>query len=203
MDRLDLSTVDSLQTLGDIYVSEDLPDLAARAYVRALDLVPEQPLARAVRAAETLAARGAMAHARAVIAHIRALRGEQMDEADRRKLLKLDARLGMAEGAGTAETARVLEEIVALDPLDGEALILLGQHHARANEPDRAIFYYERAASVEAFEASAKIHHAQVLVSLGRYGEAIPLLRRAQELQPRAEVARYLEQVERISKSRR
>jgi tetratricopeptide (TPR) repeat protein len=203
VEHLGLATVDSLHTLGDIYVSEDLPDLAARAYARALDRDLEQPLARVLRAAEVLAARGAMPQARAVITHLREARGARMDESERRKLLKLDARLGMAEGASTAETARVLEEIVALDPLDGEALILLGQHHARAGEPDRAIFCYERAASVEAFEARARIHHAQALVGLGRHAEALPLLRRAQELQPREEVARYLEQVERVSKARR
>ena len=41
------------------------------------------------------------------------------------------------------EAAAVLEQIVALDPLDGEALILLGQHYARIEQPERAIFYYE------------------------------------------------------------
>ncbi len=203
VDRLGMATVDSQHTLGDIYVSEELPDLAARAYMRALDLEPGQPLARQLRSAETLAARGALPQAREVIAHARALGDEQLEESDRRKLLKLDARLSMAEGAGTSETVRVLEEIVALDPLDGEALILLGQHYSRQGEPDRAIFYYERAASLEAFEVKAKVHHAQVLVGMSRYTEAIPLLRRAQELKPREEIARYIEQVERIAKSRR
>jgi tetratricopeptide (TPR) repeat protein len=59
--------------------------------------------------------------------------------------------------------------------------MLLGQHYARQNEPDRAMLYYERAASIDAFEAHAKVRHAQVLVTLGRYADAIPLLRRAQE----------------------
>jgi len=81
--------------------------------------------------------------------------------------------------------------------------MLLGQHHARQGEPDRAILYYERAASVAACEVQAKIRHAQVLVGLGRYGEAVPLLRRAQEIKPRDDIARYLEQVERIAKARR
>jgi Flp pilus assembly protein TadD len=126
-----------------------------------------------------------------------------MEEADRRKLLKIEARLSMAEGAGSAETAAVLEEIIQLDPLDGEALMLLGQHYSRQNEPDKAIFYYERAASLEAFEANAKVRHAQILVGLGRYADALPLLRRAQEVKPRDDIARYLEQVERIVKARR
>jgi Flp pilus assembly protein TadD len=104
---------------------------------------------------------------------------------------------------GGAEAAEVLEEIVALDPLDGEALMLLGKHHVQQGEPDRAIFYYERAASLEAFEAEARIRHAQVLVGMARYAEAIPLLRRAQQVKPRDEIARYLDQVERIARSQR
>jgi Flp pilus assembly protein TadD len=126
-----------------------------------------------------------------------------MGDADRRKLLKLEARLSMVDGDSSIETVRVLEEIVKLDPLDGEALMLLGRHYSGQNEPDRAIFYYERAESLDAFEAGAKIRHAQTLVGMGRYAEAVPLLRRAQEIKPHDDVARYLEQVERIAKTRR
>ena len=35
---------------------------------------------------------------------------------------------------------------------------------------------------------------------MGRYAEAVPLLRRAQEVKPHDDIARYLEQVERIAK---
>lgn len=35
-----------------------------------------------------------------------------------------------------------------------------------------------------------------------RYAEAVPLLKRAQEINPRDDVARYLEQVERIARAR-
>ncbi|MCI0586087.1 MAG: tetratricopeptide repeat protein [Planctomycetes bacterium] len=203
VDRLGKATVDSLQTLGDIYASESLMDLAARAYRRSIDVDPNQPLSRPLRSAEVLAARGAVTEARQVASHIRETWGKRLEEADRRRLLKLEARLSMAEGAGSAETAGLLEEIVKIDPLDGEALMLLGQHYSRQNEPDRAILYYERAASLEAFEANAKVRHAQVLVGLGRFSEAVPLLRRAQEAGPREDVARYLDQVERIARARR
>jgi tetratricopeptide (TPR) repeat protein len=200
---LDKATVDSLQTLGDIYVSENLPDLAARAYRRSIDIDPKQPVARPLHDAELLASRGALAQARLLAARIHEAFDATLDEIDRRKELKLEARLSMAEGVDDDATAGVLDEIVKLDPLDGEALMLLGQHYAKKNEPDRAIFYYERAESVESCEANARIRHAQVLIGMGRYSDAIPLLRRAHEIKPREDIARYLEQVERIAKARR
>ena len=203
LDRLGKSTVDGLFTLGDIYLTENLPDLSAGAYRRAMDADPKQPIARSLRAAEVLAARNAIPQARATTAHVHEVWGSGIEENDRRKLLKLEARLSMADGGGTQETAEVLEEIVKLDPLDGEALMLLGQHYGRQNQPDRAILYYERAASLDAYEVNAKIRHAQILVGQARYGEALPLLRRAQEVRPREDIARYLEQVERLAKARR
>ena len=38
---------------------------------------------------------------------------------------------------------------------------------------------------------------------MGRFQDAIPLLRRVQEIKPREDIARYLEQVERIARSQR
>ncbi len=203
VERLGKATAESLSTLGDIYQSENLLDLASGAYVRAMDADPKQPLARPLRSAEILAAHGAVEQAQELAAHIHKLWDAQMEDGDRRKLLKLEARLSMANGGGNEETVKVLEEIIKLDPLDGEALMLLGQHYSRHNEPDRAILDYERAESIEAFEVRAKVSHAQVLVGMGRYADALPLLRRAQELKPRDDIARYLEQVERIAKSKR
>jgi tetratricopeptide (TPR) repeat protein len=203
---LGASTVDSLQTLGDLYITEGLPDLAASAYVRAIEADADQPPARSLRAVEVLAARNAMPQARLLAQRIHQAWDQRLEEADRRRLLKLEARMSMADGNGTAESAAVLEEIIRLDPLDGEALMLLGQHYARVgtehHDPDKAIFYYERAQSLEAYEASARFAHAHVLVGMGRYADAIPLIRRAQEIKPRDDVARYLEQVERIARGR-
>ena len=56
--------------------------------------------------------------------------------------------------------------------------------------------------SLEKFEADAKVRHAQLLVGQRKYAEALPLLRRAQELKPREDVQKFLEQVERFAKSR-
>jgi tetratricopeptide (TPR) repeat protein len=203
VDRLGKATPDTLHTLGDIYVTEDLMDMAAGAYQRALERDGSQPVGKSLRAAEGLAARGALPQAKLVASRIRDLRLDGMEDADRRRLLKLEARIAMADGAGDDAAVQILDEIVKLDPLDGEALMLLGQHYQRTGASDRAIFYYERAANIGAFEVNAKVRHAQVLVGMGRFADAVPLLRRAQEIKPQESIARYLEQVERIARSKR
>jgi tetratricopeptide (TPR) repeat protein len=196
------ANVESLNTLGDIYLSENLMELAAGAYQRAIDTDLQQALARPLKSVEMLASRGGNAQARSVVKHIHEVLEKGMTEDDRRKLLKLDARLSLAEGKGDAEGIKVLEELVKLDPLDGEALLLIGQQYALNNEPDRAIFYYERAGNLEAFELKAKLRHAQILVSKSKYAEALPLLRRVQALKPQDDVQKYLEQIERLAKGR-
>ncbi len=202
VDRMGRATVQALNTLGDIYVNEGMWDLAARAYRRALEKDPGQAVARPLRNVEILAQRGALEQANGLVADVKRVAGDRLDAADRKKLLKLEARVAVAEGAGD-EAAAVLEEIVALDPLDGEALLLLGQHYARIEQNEKALFYFERAQSLEGFEADARVRHAQLLVSQARYGEAVPLLKRAQEIKPREDVARYLEQVERAARAAR
>jgi len=201
VDRLGKSTPDSLNTLGDIYVNDELYDLAVDTYIRAMEKDPGVGSTRAIRAAKSLTSRGASGPTKRLVEKIEDIHTGRLSAAERKDLLKLRARLAVAEGAGEEE-ARVLEEIVELDPLDGEALILLGQHQARAGDVERAIFWYERAASIEAFEADAKVRHAQLLVGKGRYAEALPLLRRAQTILPRENIQQYLEQVERVAQSR-
>jgi len=201
VDLLGKSTVKSLNMLGDIYINEELYEMAVKSYIRAMEKNTQQSIESPIRAAKVLTARGALKAARHLIERIEVLNDNQLQTDDQKDLLKLRARLAVAEGAGDEE-ARILEEIVALDPMDGEALLLLGQHANRNGDIEKAVFYYERAAGIEKFEADAKIRHAQLLIRQRKYKEALPLLRRAQKLKPRDEVRKYMEQVEHLAKSR-
>ncbi len=199
--RMGKATAASLNMLGDIYINEELFDLAVDCYVEAMQKKPDQRPDRAIRAAKVLTARAAYDQTRQLVKAIEQSHGQMLSTEAKKDLLKLRARIAVAEGSGEEE-AEVLKRIVELDPLDGEALILLGQHASRAGDIEQAIFYYERAASLEQFEADAKVRHAQLLVGQGKYEEALPLLRRAQVIKPRENVQEYLEQVERVARSR-
>lgn len=201
VERLGQATADSLLMLGDIYVNAGLFDLAVSAHGRAMGLAPRPAPDRAIRAAKVLVARAAYAETKALLDALEKAYGTDLPEETRKDLLRTRARVAVAEGAGD-EQARVLQELISIDPLDGEALILLGQERRRAGDFEKAEFYFERAEAIEKFEGEAKLRHGQMLVALGRYPEALPMLRRALELKPSENLQRYVDQVERVSKGR-
>jgi tetratricopeptide (TPR) repeat protein len=199
VNRLGKGSVESMSMLADIYVNESRFDMAADAYLTAYTLDTKKDPNRPLRAAEILASRGALEESARILEALE--RGKlALEPAALSKLLKLKARLAVASGGGD-EVAAILEEVVTVNPLDGEALILLGQHYGR-NAPEKAIFYYERAAGVEKHEAEAKLRHGQLLVGMSKFQESLPYLRRAYELKPRPDIQEYLKQVERIAKTR-
>ena len=199
VDLMGGSTADSLNMLGDIYVNQELYELAVKSYSKALDIEGAVP-DRAVRSAKVLVARGAMKETGILLEKLDKVFAGKLADNLNKDVLKLRARLAVASGAAEEEV-KVLEEIVKLDPLDGEALILLGQNYQRNGDNEKAIFYYERASSLEKYEADAKVRHAQLLVGQGKYNEALPLLKRAQDIKPRENVREFLVQVEKIAKT--
>ncbi len=201
LDRLGKLEAAQLSTLGDIYVNEGLLEAAAGAYLRAHEKTAGGDLGVPLRAAEVLLAKQGYQAARQMLQKL----GEGEDKlspADRLRVLKLEARIGMAEGR-EAEAAELLARVAEQDPLDGETLLLLGGFHQKEGRQEKAAFYYETAGNIEAFEADAKVRLAQLYAGSGKYAEAIPLLKRAQELKPRDSVGKFLEDLERFLKSRR
>lgn len=199
VDAMGKATPESMTMLADIYVNESRWDMAADAYLRAYELDGGSQPSKALRAANILASRGALDQSKRMLGRV-AEKKSLLEQGNLKELLKLQARVAVAEGGGE-DAVKILEEVVEVDPLDGEALILLAQHYGR-NVPEKAIFYYERAANIETYEAEAKLYHGQLLVNQSKYNDAIPLLRRAYELKPRADIEDYLKQVERIAKTR-
>lgn len=202
VERMGRGTVDGAVLLGNIYVNEGLPDLATVAFGRAIDRDAKKAVGPATRAVEVLAGRKDTEAARQLVGLIRTKGGEAVAAEEVARLQKVDARLALAEGMSD-EAAKILEAVIAADPMDGEALMLLGQHYTKKKEVERAMLMFERAGEIGSLEAEAKLRHAQLLVSLQRYAEALGLLKRAVELRPSDSLAKYVEQVERAAKAAR
>jgi tetratricopeptide (TPR) repeat protein len=193
--QLGRATGAHLALLGDVHLMQDSRDLALASYLEAIDQGDGQPVARALRAADLLIARGGYSEARQLFAKVRETQAADLDEEEEMRLLKLEARVAMATGEG-ADGIRVLEEIIGRNPMDGEALLLAGDYYAGNDQRERAEFRYITAAQIEAYRADAWVKHAQLLVHERKYPEALELLRRAQRLQHSDAVQRYLERIE-------
>lgn len=207
------ATAKQLSDLGDIYLNEAIYPLAASAYLRSIQ-VPESPAQpeTALRAVELLAARGAGNEVRDLINGINAA-FPSLDSTLKIRMLKTQARVAVAE-ENSAVAVKLLQEIHAASPLDGEVIMLLADHYTREGDREQAIFYLERGLKVSTVEAQASIKLAQAIMAQSaketdktkrseKLQRAIELIKRANELKPNDALARYLADLERsLSKMR-
>ncbi len=200
IDQLGKSTPETLNLLGDIYVNQEIFDLAVDHYIKAMELSPTPNPERAIRASQVMIARGAISETRRLIGRTEELTRDNLSTKLQTDILRLRA-LTVPEGAGDEE-ARILQQILEINPLDGKALLLLGEYYEKNSRKEEALNCYERAEVIPDFEADAKVHHAQLLVRDKKYDEAIPLLQSAQQINNRSNVQMFLEQVERAARSR-
>ncbi|MCL4178191.1 MAG: tetratricopeptide repeat protein [Verrucomicrobia bacterium] len=188
-----------LNNLGDIYLSQDLLDLASESYLASLTTDPRQDIARPLRQAEMLSGRGAQELANGLLDRIQSDYRENMSDENKLRFTRQRAKVAMALNQDQLAVAS-LEELIRQDPLDGEALILLGGFYGRNHEGEKAELFFERAAQIKQHEVNALIEHAKYLVGQSQYDKAARLLQQAQAIRPRENVARYLDQVERLAR---
>lgn len=199
--RCGKASAKDLFLLGDLYMAQESRDLALEAYLAAIEKDGGQNLGLALRPAQILVSRSAWLEANALFAKIRSA-GGALSDADELKLLKLEARAAIANDEGDKGIA-ALEQIIQKNPLDGEALLLAGDYYSKHDQPEKAEFRYQTAGSITGFEAEAFLKQAQLLVKSQKYAAAVDLLRKAQKINPRDNVQRYLEKVEQMSRSSR
>lgn len=190
----------SLMSLGDIYISQDYKDLALDAYLASIEKDPTQDIKRPLRAAEILTNRQAWEEANRLLSQIKSRYAANLSGENRLKILKLESKVALASGDSAAAT-KTLEQIINEDPLDGEAMLILASYYGRTGQPEKAELLFDRAEKLKDYEANAYVQHAQMLVSQAKYDKAANLLMRAQQLRPRDNVQRYLEQVVRLAKA--
>jgi len=189
---------EALLTLGDIYLNQDLIDIALGAYQQSLRDAPRQAASRALRAAEVLAQRERQREALELVTAVEQVE-EGLDQADRIRRQRIQARLSLAED-DPAQAVALLEDLLLHAPMDGEALLLLARAQTAMGQPERAELSLQRAADVRGFTAAALRQHGELLARQRRFSEALDHLRQAQALEPRGYVADYIEQVERLAR---
>lgn len=217
--RMGKAKAAQLLLLGDLHMNHEAPFLAVDCYLEAIQQDQKPQFKKALRAGQILASYNRWAEADKYFQAFRPLYTDGLSDKDKVDILNLDAQIKMGLGQDAA-AAEILKKIVISDPLNGRALIQLGQFLVKeaksldeeaenmsteAGQPlkdkavdleAQAIGYFESAAKVNKFEAEAKTQHAQVLVVRRKeYTEAVKLLEEAQRIKYRENVDDYLKEV--------
>ncbi len=217
--RMGQGTSETMSRLGDIYLNENQIELGTEAHIDAIELDPAQDQDRPVNAAEVMVTRGYWKNGDIIIQTIRRVFADTLSEEHHLTLLRLEARISIAEQRDSATTIKLLEEILKLDPEDKETVLLLARYHysqcrksrneGNQEEADRSLEEarknFELAIELgdDEFKVTALTAFAQILVQETLYCDAIPILRDALDLAYTIEVEDYLERVERACRNQR
>lgn len=201
VERLGKATPEILELMGQIYMDQGLHELAVNSFKKAIAEDDSRSVDTYIDIAELMVGFGAFDGATSYIGDIRNRFSSKLDKESEIRLLRMESQIALSSGDDDTFVP-ILERLIENDPLDGEALLMLAQHHSGQDTSEgyaRADIYFERAAKIDEYEVTALIAHAGSYVARERYGKAIPLLERAQTLQPQEHIGRYLDQVRRIN----
>lgn len=191
-----------LVILGDLYHNQNLYSLSLDAYQEALASKSKLSLPQYVRIAQTLIQRSSYQEGFSYLEKIENEFGEGRSK-EEQKLINL-LKTEVLQATGKNQQAKdLLKEIVNQHPLEGRALIQLGQLAWKSNDHEYAIIQFQRAAKIDEFENPALIEHARLLVSLREYSKAANLLERALTIKQEKRVEKYLNAINNLALSAR
>ena len=213
--RMGQASSENLALLGDIYLNKEAFSLALEAYQEALKTGDGLPAETPLRTVDILYTYGSYQLAEQLIEDVRARYGNSLSKEQSMKLLTIEA--GLASARGDEDAARQsLELIVQQDATQAGALIELARiYYKQARKlriematdntvaeieiselVQRAILKLEQAARHQDFRLEALTEHGQLLVNETQYAKALPLLRRAYNIKPGANLQSYIKRVE-------
>jgi len=197
--RMDAANIETLSLLGDIYMNNNMPDLALSAYVDAAEMAKDKDIQLLIKSAEVLAQTGNFEQSDVIISMIRADFSEAVEDKDDLKLLTYEAKIARATG-DDERAAVLLVQIIERDLLNGEAIIELAKYYADQGKLPEAFTRFEQAQKIRKYERSALVAHAQTLVNNKQYNEAVPLLYRALRIESDRNLKDYTDRVERAAR---
>jgi len=186
----------ALSLLGDIYINDGLSKLALKAYIEAINS-GELSTSKSIRSLKALLQRGFYDDAGVYLAALDSINSDDFSEEQTREVLNLKAQLALAKG-DNEEAAATLELVLEQDPMNGNALMLLGEFNQSRDDLENAIYYFQRAVSLTDFQRAAQLQLARIYVGQKEYQLAIRQLEAALEVEYSANVQDFLDAVKAV-----
>lgn len=115
----------ALLTLGDIFVNDGLGEDAVDRYLAAIEKDPSKA-ARPLKGARNLLRRQQIDAVSRLVDGVETIAGASLDTETRSEVRRLQSQVAVRRGDSETQV-RILREVIDEDPLDGDALILLGE----------------------------------------------------------------------------
>jgi tetratricopeptide (TPR) repeat protein len=199
----------NLNLLGNLHMDRNEPQLALLAYLAAMDKATTLDVQRALKSARILNDYGFPDKAEQFIARIRVKTGDKLPPGDLTALMLAEVRVAQAKGE-TGRTGALLNQLVELNPADGEVLLELARHKDLLSREEQdgekrsalvaeARTNYQLAARIDSVAYAANLALGQMLVRERRYPEALTHLQTALNLKKSESLEQYLSRVRRAA----
>ena len=193
---------EDLIRLGDLYHNLELYEMSFENYKKAIKQNKVLPISRYIRVASTLIKRGSFEECFFYLEKIENEFKSSFSSENEKSVLLLKAEVLKATGK-PLQSIEILRTLVEKYPLEGKALIMLGQNAWKQKDFVLADLYFERAAKIPEFETQALIEHSRMLVDSRDFEKAVRLLEKAQAIEPQARVEKYLQSIRNLLLSSR
>ena len=185
------ATADTLLLLGDLYLQQDLLDLALPVFEEALGAdVPANP-ERVLRPLYALLAADRLDEAEQYLHQVQAA----YPSLQHPEIQLTQARLELAQE--DAESARTrVETVLDQSPLHAQALLLMGYIHLALSNPDSALLSFQRVQGDLPAELDAALEQARIYIDRNQVDSALPLLRLIHSHRPSTTLQQYIQSLE-------
>jgi tetratricopeptide (TPR) repeat protein len=185
-----VANVEELSLLGDLYGEQKMVPEAADIYRRVLASSPEMGEKKILHYAEVLISGGRLDDAERVLGTMKP------EDASRGgvELLRTRADLLAAEKKWPEER-RVLDQLLTIAPLDGQALVSLGRAYAAEDDVARATLAFEGAYRIQSSAYVASLELANIEVKNRHYAKCVEYLQKALSIEKTDAVEDYLTRI--------
>ena len=185
-----VANVEELSLRGDLYGEQKMVPEAAEIYRRVLASSPEMGEKKILHYAEVLISGGRLDDAERVLGTMKP------EDASRGgvELLRTRADLLAAEKKWPEER-RVLDQLLTIAPLDGQALVSLGRAYAAEDDVARATLAFEGAYRIQSSAYVASLELANIEVKNRHYAKCVEYLQKALSIEKSDAVEDYLTRI--------
>lgn len=188
-------TWETHKLLAELYIDQGMTKLALLNYESALAANPNIPADNALDPLRQLIQRSlyseAFKYLQMLDTELQSVFSQQLEVEKKVLTAQLEIHAGDSE-----KGLQQLEEILEIDPLNGDALLTVADYQVSRSAFPEAEFYYERASSINEFQVDSLIGLARIAVQQDRFMKALGYLRKAQAIQPRGDIERYIASIE-------